>query len=52
MKKPRTIDEVCGLPEGSFKEHVANEERELKAQENRRRERIRLFAKNRKPPTQ
>ncbi len=37
----RTIDEVCGLPKGSFKKHLEEKSKQLEEQEKERNRRIR-----------
>jgi hypothetical protein len=45
-KRPMTIDEYCGVPEGSFKQSIIDEERQLMEEEAKRRERIKAARKN------
>jgi hypothetical protein len=40
-RRPKTIDEVCGAPKGSFKRSLKEESEELKKQEKIRQKRIR-----------
>ena len=40
-RRPKTIDEVCGAPKGSFKRSLKEQSEELKKQEKIRQKRIR-----------
>jgi hypothetical protein len=46
--RPKTIDEICNSPKGSFKRHLKEQQQEAENQEKKRANRIRKALANKK----